>query len=75
MLISSLPGFTTRRVFRGIPGVAPSIVNPPSGCAFHPRCPKAQDRCAQQLPEQDAVGVDHLVRCHFAREAGDAIAA
>ena len=75
MLISSLPGFTTRRVFRGIPGVAPSIVNPPSGCAFHPRCPKAQDHCAEQLPEQDAIGLDHLVRCHFAREAGDAIAA
>lgn len=75
MLISSLPGFTTRRVFRGIPGVAPSIVHPPSGCAFHPRCPRAEDRCAQQPPTQQTIGAGHLVRCHLAREGADAIAA
>ena len=75
MLISSLPGFTTRHVFRGIPGVAPSIVNPPSGCAFHPRCPRVEDRCARELPAQDAIVADHLVRCHFARESVDAVAA
>ena len=75
MLIASLPGFTTRRVFRGIPGVAPSIVNPPSGCAFHPRCPRAEDRCTRELPAEDAIGPGHLVSCHFAREGADAVAA
>ena len=75
MLISSLPGFTARRVFRGIPGVAPSIVNPPGGCAFHPRCPQAVERCTRDLPAEDAVGAGHLVRCHFAREHGHAVAA
>ena len=75
MLISSLPGFTTRRVFRGIPGVAPSIVDPPAGCAFHPRCPRAEDRCTRDVPAEDAIGAEHRVRCHFAREGVDAVAA
>jgi peptide/nickel transport system ATP-binding protein len=75
MLISSLPGFGERRVFRGIPGVAPSIVNPPSGCAFHPRCPRAEDRCALQVPANDALTPAHHVRCHLAREIADAAAA
>ncbi len=69
MLISSLPGFGERRVFRGIPGVAPSIVNPPSGCAFHPRCLRAEERCSRVAPTEDQVSAGHLVRCHFAREA------
>jgi peptide/nickel transport system ATP-binding protein len=68
MLISSLPSFATRKVFRGIPGVAPSIVNPPSGCAFHPRCPRAEALCARVVPIDDLVSVGHHVRCHFARE-------
>ena len=68
MLISSLPNFVQRRVFRGIPGVAPSIVNPPSGCAFHVRCPRAEARCALEVPLNDSVQPDHQVRCHFARE-------
>ncbi len=68
MLISSLPNFLQRQVFRGIPGVAPSIVNPPSGCAFHVRCPRAEARCALEVPPNDSVAADHQVRCHFARE-------
>ncbi|MBC7705901.1 MAG: ABC transporter ATP-binding protein [Rhodoferax sp.] len=68
MLISSLPSFTTRKVFRGIPGVAPSIVNPPSGCAFHPRCPRAEAICAREVPIDDVISAGHHVCCHFARE-------
>jgi peptide/nickel transport system ATP-binding protein len=68
MLIASLPSFATRKVFRGIPGVAPSIVNPPSGCAFHPRCPRAEDRCSREEPAEDVLSSGHRVRCHFARE-------
>jgi len=41
----------------------PSPVNPPSGCTFHPRCPKAQALCAQQMPEKS--GTEHIYRCHF----------
>jgi oligopeptide/dipeptide ABC transporter ATP-binding protein len=68
MLISSLPTFTTRKVFRGIPGVAPSIINPTPGCPFHPRCPSAVDRCAVDVPAEELVAQGHQVRCHFARE-------
>ena len=75
MLISSLPGFGERKVFRGIPGVAPSIVNPPSGCAFHPRCPRAEERCTREVPVEDALAPAHHVRCHFAREPAHATAA
>jgi len=68
MLIASLPSFAARRVFRGIPGVAPSLVNPPSGCAFHPRCPRAEERCSRDVPVDDIVSTAHHARCHFARE-------
>ena len=68
MLIASLPSFSSRRVFRGIPGVAPSIVNPPSGCTFHPRCPRAEARCAQEVPPEEVFGALQRVRCHFAHE-------
>ena len=53
---------------RGIPGVAPSIVNPPSGCAFHLRCPQAEDRFSREEPAEDVLSSGHRVRCHFARE-------
>lgn len=41
----------------------PSPVNPPSGCTFHPRCPKAGALCAEQAP--DRTGAAHSYRCHF----------
>src|SRR5947199_769315 len=45
-------------------GEVPSPLNPPSGCRFHPRCPHAMDRCAQQDPIlADVVG--RLVACHL----------
>ncbi len=48
-------------------GEVPSAVNPPSGCAFHPRCPYATERCAAELPALRVVG-GRQVRCHFAEE-------
>jgi peptide/nickel transport system ATP-binding protein len=71
MLIASLPNFSSRGVFRGIPGVAPSIVDPPPGCAFNPRCPRAENRCSREIPADDLVAAGHRVRCHFAREVAD----
>ena len=40
--------------------------HPPTGCAFHPRCPYAQERCSAELPELRDVGAGDRARCHFA---------
>ena len=48
-------------------GELPSPLDPPPGCAFHRRCPYAQDRCAQDRPEARQVE-GRLVACHFAGE-------
>jgi oligopeptide transport system ATP-binding protein len=44
-------------------GEAPSPINPPSGCAFHPRCPVAIDRCRGEVPELREVSPGHWVAC------------
>ncbi len=53
-----------------VSGEAPSALQPPSGCAFHPRCPHAKERCRDEAPELREVG-SSLVRCHFAEELDD----
>ena len=46
-------------------GEIPSVVNPPSGCRFHTRCPVAQPRCKTDAPPLTEVGPQRSVRCHF----------
>ncbi|SFX42377.1 oligopeptide transport system ATP-binding protein [Thermoactinomyces sp. DSM 45891] len=46
-------------------GDVPSPANPPQGCAFHPRCPKAFDRCKVERPEMMHLGSEHYVACHL----------
>ncbi|MEZ4707955.1 MAG: ABC transporter ATP-binding protein [Caldilineaceae bacterium] len=65
MLISSLPSLETRGVFQGIPGIAPSLRNPPSGCRFHPRCPDAMPHCASVNPQAAEVHAGRWVACHL----------
>ena len=50
-----------------IPGQPPSLLRPPTGCAFHPRCGYTFDKCREELPELAAVPdtVDHRYRCHL----------
>ena len=72
MLIASLPGFGRRRQFRGIPGLAPAILDPPPGCPFHPRCPAADARCRAEVPEDRPLPGGGRVRCHYPERAADA---
>jgi peptide/nickel transport system ATP-binding protein len=68
-LLGSLPRLNvTAERLEQIPGQPPSLLNPPKGCAFNPRCPYVFDRCREELPEArlGAVGQNHRFRCHLA---------
>jgi oligopeptide/dipeptide ABC transporter ATP-binding protein len=65
MLISSLPSLTTKGVFQGIPGTPPSLLSPPSGCVFHPRCPKVMSQCSIDIPPLREVRPGRWVACHL----------
>jgi oligopeptide/dipeptide ABC transporter ATP-binding protein len=72
-LMDSLPKLTEDEEWlRPIPGQPPSLINRPSGCAFHPRCFLSQGRtsCHDEVPPLRAVdgGADHYAACHFAEE-------
>ncbi len=52
-----------------IRGELPSPLDPPTGCAFHPRCPFADQRCRTEVPKlQRFAGTDHLHACHAVEE-------
>ena len=62
-LINSLPKFGDKNVRHSVPGSPPSLVDLPSGCPFHPRCPHAMEICTQQMPEFSYPDENHRVAC------------
>jgi len=57
------PDVSKKRII--LEGDVPSPLNPPSGCAFHTRCPAKKEVCSLERPELTDVGNDHYVACHI----------
>jgi peptide/nickel transport system ATP-binding protein len=64
MLIASLPSLERKGMMQGIPGLAPLLRDLPPGCAFHPRCPHAVERCRNERPDLREV-INSQVACHL----------
>jgi len=65
-LLKAFPDIRAKRQrFSYLPGSPPNLANPPSGCPFHPRCPRAFDRCRTEVPQLREVRPGHWVACHL----------
>lgn len=62
-LIRSLPRIGDKAPRESVPGAPPSLVDPPPGCMFHPRCPYAFARCREEVPRAVSCGEHHKVAC------------
>jgi oligopeptide/dipeptide ABC transporter ATP-binding protein len=63
-LLESLPRMDRRRrAMRFIPGQPPSLLEPPAGCRFAPRCPEVVERCRLEMPPEVCDAEGHSVRC------------
>ncbi|PKW14240.1 ABC transporter ATP-binding protein [Saccharopolyspora spinosa] len=51
-----------------IKGLPPNLLAVPPGCPFHPRCPRARERCRQEVPAYHQLGLGRASACHFAEE-------
>ena len=70
-LMEAIPDLDmTGRARIPVGGEVPSPINPPTGCAFHPRCPLAGARCKAERPELKPAG-DAMVACHAVEEGRD----
>lgn len=65
LLMESLPSLDQKESFQGVTGAPPSLLNPPSGCVFHPRCPYVMDRCRTEVPLLQVTGEHHRAACHL----------
>ncbi len=69
LLLSSTPSVTgPRRKLAPLEGEPPNLLNPPTGCRFHPRCPFATERCSIEEPPMETIADGHRVACWNWRE-------
>jgi len=66
-LIGAFPSILgEKKKLLSIPGQPPDLLNPPTGCRFHPRCPYAMDVCKKEKPQLKKVGAgNHSVACYL----------
>ncbi|HXW36923.1 MAG TPA: ABC transporter ATP-binding protein, partial [Nitrososphaerales archaeon] len=65
-LIQAIPTLSgDLSLVRSISGLPPNLLDPPSGCRFHPRCPYVFDRCKSEEPKLTEVEGGALVACHL----------
>ncbi|MBO4208380.1 ABC transporter ATP-binding protein [Micromonospora echinofusca] len=68
-LLNSIPRIDEKgQQLRTIKGLPPSLLNIPSGCPFHPRCPMVQPVCREKVPPLLQLGGTRASACHFAEE-------
>ena len=65
LLIGSVPSVKEKKRLVGIPGLPPTLLAPPSGCIFHPRCPQAMERCRKEVPHYREARPGRMVACHL----------
>jgi peptide/nickel transport system ATP-binding protein len=63
-LLAAVPRLDRRKTLSIIPGNIPNLIEPPSGCRFHPRCEYATEKCAEAPPVLEEVEPDHFVACY-----------
>jgi len=65
ILMSAIPAIGEKKEIKGISGRPPSLLNPPKGCRFHPRCPHVMEICRREEPLLKEVGPGRFVACHL----------
>jgi len=63
-LLKAVPRLDVKRSLSVIPGNIPNLIDPPSGCRFHPRCKYAKEICEQKVPVLEETEKGHFAACH-----------
>ena len=70
-LLDSFPDIKRdKKPLTGLPGSPPDLLDPPSGCRLHPRCPEARNICQETEPKIIDVSSNHSVACHMVGQGG-----
>ncbi len=63
-LLAAVPRLDRRKTLRVIPGNIPNLINPPTGCRFHPRCQYAKQICYEKIAPLESIESGRFVACH-----------